>query len=83
MRIREYANKKFDGSLVDVTNRVAWSKQFTNSDTVGYNVLNVLSWWDPCSVRTDFCTSPATEIVVNVMSRGKVLFMIKIPNLFM
>ena len=61
----EYQSKKNDGSLVDVTNRVAWSKQFTNTDTVGYNILNVFNGWNPCSVRTDFCNSPLTEIAVS------------------
>lgn len=60
----EYKSKKFDGSLVDVSNRVAWSKQFTDADTVGYNILNVLNGWNPCSVRADFCTSPNTEIAI-------------------
>lgn len=61
----EYQSKKFDGSLVDVSNRVSWSKQFTNADTVGYNILNVLNGWNPCSVRTDFCTTPTTELAVS------------------
>ncbi|CAF3941844.1 unnamed protein product, partial [Rotaria sp. Silwood1] len=37
----EYKSKKFDGTLVDISNRVSWSKQFTNTDTVGYNILNM------------------------------------------
>ncbi len=61
----EYKSKKFDGTLVDTTNRVAWSKQFKNTDTVGYNILNMFSGWNPCSVRTDFCNSPTTEIAVS------------------
>ncbi len=61
----EYQSKKFDGSLIDVSNRVAWSKQFTNADTVGYNILNVFNGWNPCSVRNDFCNSPNTELAVS------------------
>jgi len=61
----EYKSKKFDGTLVDVSNRVAWSKQFADIDTIGYNVLNILNGWNPCSVRTDFCSSPNTEIAVS------------------
>lgn len=61
----EYQSKKNDGSLVDVSNRVAWSKQFSNTDTVGYNIPNMFSGWNPCSVRADFCTSPTTEIAVS------------------
>lgn len=61
----EYKSKRFDGSLVDVSNRVSWSKQFTDADTVGYNILNVFSGWNPCSVRTDFCSSPNTELAVS------------------
>lgn len=61
----EYKSKKFDGSLVDVSNRVSWSKQFTDADTVGYNILNVFNGWNPCSVRTDFCNSQNTELAVS------------------
>ncbi len=61
----EYQSKKIDGSLLDVSNRVAWSKQFSNTDTIGYNINNMFSGWNPCSVRADFCTSPTTEIAVS------------------
>ena len=61
----EFRSIKFDGSLVDVSQRVGWSKQFTNADTVGYNIPNMFSGWNPCSVRADFCTSPTTEIAVS------------------
>lgn len=61
----EYKSKKFDGALVDISNRVAWSKQFVDIDTIGYNVLNIFNGWNPCSVRTDFCNSPTTEIAVS------------------
>jgi pectin methylesterase-like acyl-CoA thioesterase len=61
----EYKSKKFDGSLVDISNRVSWSKQFTDVDTVGYNILNMFSGWNPCSVRTDFCNYTTPEIAVS------------------
>jgi len=61
----EYRSKKFDGSSVDVSNRVVWSKQFSNTDTVGYNIPNMFSGWNPCSVKDDFCISPTTEIAIS------------------
>ena len=34
----EFKSKNLDGTLTDVSKRVAWSKQFTTADTVGYNI---------------------------------------------
>ncbi|MFY7965167.1 MAG: pectinesterase family protein [Chitinophagaceae bacterium] len=61
----EYQSKKMDGSLLDISNRVAWSKQFNTTDTIGYNTLNMFSGWNPCSVRTDFCASPIIELAIS------------------
>ena len=68
----KFQTKKIDGSLADVSQRVGWSKQFTNADTVGYNIPNMFSGWNPCSVRADFCTSPTTEIAVSNFKGVKV-----------
>lgn len=61
----EYKSKNFDGTLVNIGNRVSWSKQFTDTDTVGYNILNMFSGWNSCSVRTDFCNYSLPEIAVS------------------
>ena len=61
----EFKSKNLDGTLTDISKRVGWSKQFTNADTVGYNIQNMFSGWNPCNVRADFCTSPTTEIAVS------------------
>ena len=58
----EYKSKRFDGTLVDVSKRVSWSKQL--ADTTGYNLFNIFSGWDPCTSRADFCSYQPTEIVV-------------------
>lgn len=60
----EYSSKNIDGTLLNISNRVSWSKQFTNADTVGYNILNIFNGWNPCSVRADFCSSPDTELTI-------------------
>lgn len=46
----EYKSKSVNGGLVDVSSRVAWSKQFTDADTVGYNLPNMFSNWSPASL---------------------------------
>ena len=58
----EYKSKRFNGSLVDVSKRVSWSKQL--ADTTGYNLPNMFNGWDPCTSRTDFCNYNAAELVV-------------------
>jgi len=67
----EYKSKKFDGTPVDVSNRISWSKQFTNTDTVGYNVLNMFNGWNPCSVRTDFCSYTDYEPAISNLKGTK------------
>jgi pectinesterase len=66
----EYKSKNFAGSLLNVSQRVSWSKQFTDADTVGYNLNNMFSGWNPCLTRSDFCPYAATEIAVSNF-RGK------------
>lgn len=61
----EYKSIKVDGNLADVSKRVAWSKQFTDTDTVGYNIPNIFTSWNPCSLRPDFCSYTAPEIAIS------------------
>jgi pectin methylesterase-like acyl-CoA thioesterase len=67
----EYKSKKFDGSLVNIASRVAWSKQFANADTVGYNILNMFGGWNPCGVRADFCNYQQSELAVSNVAATK------------
>ena len=62
----EYRSRKFDSSLVDVSQRVAWSKQFTAAEAaVYYNNSNLFGSWDPCTVTADFCTWAPSPIAVS------------------
>lgn len=67
----EYQSKKNDGGLVDVSNRVAWSKQFTTADTVGYNINNMFNGWNPCNVRADFCSYTDYEPSISNLKGAK------------
>jgi len=60
----EFQSKKTDGSAADVSRRVSWSKQFSATDTVGYNLPTMLGGWDPNSTRSDFATYVAPSIAV-------------------
>ncbi|MEP6676769.1 MAG: pectinesterase family protein [Ferruginibacter sp.] len=51
----EYNSKYFNGSLVDVSQRVPWSYQFTQSDSATYTNANIFGSWDPCGVMAGFC----------------------------
>lgn len=61
----EFKTKNINGTLANVSNRVSWSQQFTNADTVGYNIPNMFNGWNPCSVRTDFCSYANPELAVS------------------
>ncbi|MFC4231137.1 pectinesterase family protein [Parasediminibacterium paludis] len=60
----EFQSKKTDGSAADVSQRVSWSKQFSATDTIGYNLPNMLSGWDPNTTRADFATYVPSPIAV-------------------
>jgi len=50
----EYRTKKFDGSPVDVSKRVDWSKQLTDAEAKPYYVnANMFGDWDPFAVWAD------------------------------
>ncbi len=61
----EFQSKNSDGTPVDISQRVAWSKQFTATDTVGYNLPTILSGWDPNTTRADFATYVPAPIAVS------------------
>lgn len=50
----EYKSKKFDGSLVDVSKRVPWSKQLTDAEAAQYyNTAAIFGNWDPFATWAD------------------------------
>ncbi|WP_165958034.1 pectinesterase family protein [Segetibacter sp. 3557_3] len=61
----EYKSRKFDGSLVDVSQRVPWSNQLTDAEAqVFYNNTTLFGNWDPCTTTPDFCAYVPAPIAV-------------------
>lgn len=62
----EYKSKKFDGSLVDVSQRVSWSQQLSDvRAAVYYNNDSLFGTWNPCAVAAGFCTDNPPDIAVS------------------
>lgn len=52
----EYKTKYFNGTLVDLSKRVGWSKEFTDAEAAPYFVnSNMFGTWDPCAVSAEAC----------------------------
>jgi len=62
----EYKSKKFDGTPVDVSKRVEWSKQLTDAEAKSYYVnANMFGDWDPFAVWADLPhKTPAPPVTV-------------------
>jgi pectin methylesterase-like acyl-CoA thioesterase len=60
----EYNSRYFNGALVDVSQRVAWSNQLNSTQAATYNNTNLFGSWDPCSVMAGFCNNTTTDIAV-------------------
>ena len=61
----EYKSKRTNGVLVDVSQRVAWSKQLTDAEAANYNNANLFGSWDPCSFFSDGCNGTGAQIAVS------------------
>lgn len=59
----EYKAKRSDGTLADVSNRVAGSVQLSDAQAATYTTANVLGNWDPCTVIN--CAPMAADIAVS------------------
>jgi pectinesterase len=60
----EHKSRDVNGALVNVSQRVPWSIQLTDADTVTYNRTAMFGTWDPCTVYPGFCPSVARSIAV-------------------
>jgi pectin methylesterase-like acyl-CoA thioesterase len=62
----EYKSLQFDNTPVDVSQRVSWSKQLSDTAAVVYyNNSTVFTNWDPCSADPSVCTILPSELVVS------------------
>jgi pectin methylesterase-like acyl-CoA thioesterase len=53
----EFNSKKLDGSAYDVSKRVTWSKQITDTLANTYNLDNIFSDWKPCAQVPSVCNA--------------------------
>ncbi len=61
----EYQSVTTSGTAVDVSSRVAWSKQLTAGEAAVYTNANLFGVWDPCAAFTNLCTTNAADIAVS------------------
>lgn len=61
----EYKSRRFDGNLVDVSQRVSWSKQFSDAEAAPYFVnSNMFGTWDPLTAFPALGNHVADEVAV-------------------
>lgn len=60
----EYASKRFEGTPVDIAQRVAWSYQLTPTEANNYTLANMFGSWDPCLLPGGACTSQPRDIAI-------------------
>jgi pectin methylesterase-like acyl-CoA thioesterase len=63
----EYKTKKWDGSLLNTSQRVNWSKQLSDGEAATYTLPTVFNNWDPCTLSATLCSSQPVEIAVSNM----------------
>ena len=61
----EYAPRTFRNTAVNVSSRVAWSRQLTAADTTQYTVASLFGTWNPCAVAVGVCSSFTPDIVTS------------------
>ncbi|WP_201978288.1 pectinesterase family protein [Hymenobacter rubidus] len=61
----EYKSRDFNGNLVNISQRVPWSIQLTDADTVNYTRAAVLGSWNPCALVPNFCGHQDPAIAVS------------------
>ena len=61
----EYQSKNPDGSPLDVSQRVAWSKQFDGTEAAVYSDANLFAGWNPTAVFEDGATYSVPLVVSN------------------
>ena len=62
----EYRSRNFDSSLIDISQRISWSKQLNSSEgAIYYNNATVFSGWDPCTLSALLCPGAPSDIAVS------------------
>ena len=66
----EYQSRYFNGTAVDISQRVPWSYQLSSTDAAGYTLANMFAntvgggFWDPCTVAAGFCDGASRDIAI-------------------
>jgi len=61
----EYRSKYFNGNLADVSQRVSWSYQLTQSDSSNYTFSNIFGTWNPCGMSPNSCNPTLLNLAVS------------------
>ncbi len=64
IQYNEYNSRYYNGTLFDVSQRVAWSNQLSGAQAATYTNANLFGSWDPCAVLAGFCNSGSPDIAV-------------------
>jgi hypothetical protein len=62
----EYVSTYFNGTPVDISQRVAWSKQLTLPELLPYDLATIFSGWDPLAILGGACNSNPGLAVSNL-----------------
>lgn len=61
----EYKTKRSNGTLADVSGRIAGPVQLSDAEAATYTTTNILGSWDPCAVATGFCNPMTAALAVS------------------
>jgi pectin methylesterase-like acyl-CoA thioesterase/pectate lyase len=61
----EHGTKHYNGSPVDLSQRVAWSKQLTQQQADEFTNANIFGDWDPCAVTGGICDPFSADVAVS------------------
>lgn len=64
----EYQSRDFNGTLVDVNQRVPWSKQLTAEEAATYTNSHIFGDWNPCAIYPGLYDDFEPEVVVSNFS---------------
>lgn len=67
----EYKSRKFNGDLVDISQRVPWSFQLGDEEAAVYSNATLFDIWDPCMLYPGFCSYASPAIAVSNFKGSK------------
>ncbi|TDH23959.1 T9SS type A sorting domain-containing protein [Segetibacter sp. 3557_3] len=62
----EYKTRYFNGTLVDLSQRLSWTKAFSDAEAAPYFVnSNIFGSWDPCTILAEICQPFSAPITIS------------------